>query len=115
MAILFSIISSFLFFFYIILQPPLHPVFKIVFSLSDLLFLKNSQLIIHCFFKKGSVSVSDKTVSYILDCTVYLSFSFQHTDGALLSIVGFPAFAIDNEKLHKETRERILSTLVVRL
>ena len=37
----------------------------------------------------------------------------QETDAALLCILGYPAFAVVDEKLHKETKERLVSTLQV--
>ena len=38
---------------------------------------------------------------------------FQETDAALLCILGYPAFAVVDEKLHKETMERLVNTLSV--
>ena len=39
--------------------------------------------------------------------------SSQETDAALLCILGYPAFAVVDEKLYKETKERLVSTLTV--
>lgn len=37
----------------------------------------------------------------------------QDTDAALLCVVGFPAFAIDSQKLAEQTYDRVLETLEV--
>eukprot|EP00112_Aurelia_sp_Birch-Aquarium-sp1_P019224 Seg4716.3 transcript_id=Seg4716.3/GoldUCD/mRNA.D3Y31 product="Phosphorylase b kinase regulatory subunit beta" protein_id=Seg4716.3/GoldUCD/D3Y31 len=47
---------------------------------------------------------------YNLKCHTFF-IPWQETDAALLCILGFPAFAVVDEKLHKETKERVINTL----
>ena len=43
----------------------------------------------------------------------FLPFSLQDTDAALLCVLGFPAFAIDNKQLAQKSYDKVLNTLEV--
>lgn len=45
----------------------------------------------------------------------YFFFHVQETDAALLCVTGYPAFAVDDDKLRETTGERIIENLMVQL
>ena len=49
--------------------------------------------------------------SYVITCICY--FYWQEVDSALLSIIGFPAFAVDDQQLINLTKETILTKCMV--